>query len=71
MVQREIDARLCVKEWKSKVGMGLRNQFAKDTISRRPDLVLEGKVKQKIWFCYMTCPQQVNIKGKRNKKYSK
>ena len=57
MVQREIDARLCVKEWKSKVGMGLRHQFAKDTISKRPDLVLEGKEKQKIWFCYMTCPQ--------------
>lgn len=51
--------------------MGLRLQLAKTTTLRRPDLVLEGKEKKKIWVCDMTCPQQVNMKLKRNEKHTK
>ena len=30
----------------------------KTTTSRRPDLVLEDKERNKIWICDMACPQQ-------------
>ena len=43
----------------------------KTTTSRRPDLVLEDKERNKIWICDMACPQQANIAAKRNKKVTK
>ena len=51
--------------------MGLRLHLVKTTTLRRPDLVLEGKEKKKIWVFNMTCPQQVNMKLKRNEKHIK
>ena len=43
----------------------------KITTSRRPDLVLEDKERNKIWICDMACPQQANIAAKRNEKMTK
>ena len=43
----------------------------KTTTSRRPDLVLEDKERNKIWICDMACPQQANIAAKRNEKVTK
>ena len=40
----------------------------KTTTSRRPDMVLEDKERNKIWICDMTCLQQANIAAKRNEK---
>ena len=72
VVQSEIDTKICVRECKSKISMGLRNRFAKiRNFKETTDPVLEDKEKKKIWVCEMACPQQVNIKAKRNEKHTK
>ena len=39
----------------------------KTTTSRRPDLVLEDKERNKIWISDMACPQQANAAAKEMK----
>ena len=46
--------------------IGLR----KSATSRRPQ-TWYLRTKKKIWVCEMACPQQVNIKAKRNEKHTK
>lgn len=37
----------------------------KTATARRPDLILEDKIKKRIWICDMACPQQCNVETKR------
>ena len=46
-------------------------QYRKATTSRRPDLILVDKERNKIWIFDMACPQQANIATKRNEKATK
>ena len=39
--------------------------------SRRPDKILEGKEKKKIWFCDMRRPHNNSVETERNEKSSK
>ena len=40
----------------------------KTTTSRRPDLILEDKERNRIWVCDMACPQQANQQQKETRK---
>lgn len=71
VVQRGMDARICVRKWKRKVSLDFELSLPKTATSRRQDLLFEGKEKIKIWVWEVASPQQVNIEAKRNKKYTK
>jgi hypothetical protein len=56
---------------KAKLVWDFEFKLRKTTTSRRPDLILEDKRGRKIWICDMACPQQQNIKAKRQEKLTK
>ena len=66
-----MDAIIGVRELKGKVRLGLQIQLTKNTTSRRPDLVHEGKEEKRIGFVILVSSQQINIKAKHNEEYTK
>ena len=53
---------------RAKLVLDFEFNLSKTTTSRRPDLVLEDKERNKIWICDMACPQQAKIAAKEMRK---
>ena len=58
---------LVLKNSSAKLVWDFEFNLPKTTTSRRPDLILVDKERNKIWVCNMVCPQQANIAAKTKK----